>query len=193
MLRRLLVGLVLGLLVGGAVAAGLIAGLGVRTFTDTSGTIFAYLAAAISGVLTGLVAGKPIWASGAKVEAGLKALFGALLGAAAMFATRRWGGWLGIQNLPAIPVLGMNGSTAVGDLPALSLPLVAALLGALFELDNTGDDADSGKGAGATPSRRRLDAATAGKSKTRLPKTPGHAEDEEPDDDAEREARRAKG
>jgi hypothetical protein len=193
MLRRLLIGLVLGLLVGGAVAAGLIAGLGVRTFTDTSGAVFAYLAAAISGVLTGLVAGKPIWASGAKVEAGLKAFFGALLGAAAMFATRRWGGSLGIQNLPAIPVIGMNGSTAVGDLPALSLPLVAALLGALFELDNTGDDADGGKGAGATPSRRRLDAAAAGTSKSRVPKAPGHAEDDERDDDAERGARPAKG
>src|SRR5580704_11431323 len=91
MLRRLLVGLVLGLVVGGLVAAGFVQGLHVLTFGDgTGGALFAYATAAVTGVLTGLVAGKPIWASGAKIEAGLKAVFGALLGAGLMFAIRQW-------------------------------------------------------------------------------------------------------
>src|SRR5271169_810661 len=100
MLRRLLVGLILGLIVGGLVAAGLVAGLHQTLFgADTGGSAFAYLAAAVTGVLTGLVAGKPIWASGAKIEAGLKAFFGALLGAGLMFALRHWGGALPPLNL----------------------------------------------------------------------------------------------
>ena len=69
MLRRLLVGLILGLIVGGLVAAALVAGLHQNLFADdTGGSAFAYLAAAVTGVLTGLVAGKPIWASGAKIR-----------------------------------------------------------------------------------------------------------------------------
>src|SRR5580700_8587653 len=91
MLRRLLLGLVLGLIVGGLIAAGFVQGLGLLSFgPGTGGAAFAYLAAALTGVLTGLVAGKPIWSSGAKIEAGLKAFFGALLGAGLMFAVRRW-------------------------------------------------------------------------------------------------------
>ena len=90
MLRRLLVGLILGAIVGGLVAAGLVAGLHVLLFAGTTGVVLAYLTAAATGVLTGLVAGKPIWASGAKIEAGLKAFFGALIAAGLMFAARRW-------------------------------------------------------------------------------------------------------
>jgi hypothetical protein len=135
MLRRLLLGLVLGLVVGGLLAAGLVAGLKVETFVGSGGGALAYAAAALTGVMTGLVAGKPIWASGAKVEAGLKAFFGALLGAGAMFALRQWaGGW------PLdLHFVGAGGPAAVGDLPAASLPIIAAVLCGLFELDNTGD------------------------------------------------------
>src|SRR5215472_15930591 len=124
MLRRLLVGLILGLIVGGVVAAGLVVGLGVPTFASIGGAVGAYLAAALAGVLTGLVAGKPIWASGAKIEAGLKAFFGALLGAGLMFALRQWAsGWaLHLGSFGA-------GDGAIGSLPAASLPLIAAVLG----------------------------------------------------------------
>src|ERR1700734_3192289 len=91
MLRRLLIGLVLGLIVGGLAAAALVAGLHMPLFALGAGGIgLAYLAAAVTGVLTGLVAGKPIWASGAKIEAGLKAFFGALLATGLMFALRQW-------------------------------------------------------------------------------------------------------
>jgi hypothetical protein len=133
MLRRLLVGLVLGAIVGGLLAAGLVAGLKVTSFDGTGGVGLAYLAAAVAGVATGLVTGKPIWASGARVEAGLKAIFGALIAAGAIFALRRWGAsWT--LDLRAI---GAGGPGAPGDLPAVSLPLIGAVLGALFELDNT--------------------------------------------------------
>src|SRR5580658_7988684 len=133
MLRRLLVGLVLGLVVGGLVAAGFVQGLHVLTFGDgTGGALFAYATAAVTGVLTGLVAGKPIWASGAKIEAGLKAFFGALIAAGLMFALRRW-----LTSPVDLGFLG-GGEGAIGELPAASLPLVAAVLGGFFELDNTG-------------------------------------------------------
>jgi hypothetical protein len=137
-----------------------------------------------------LVAGKPIWASGAKIEAGLKAVSGALLGAGAMFAIRRWGGSLGMLEVPAI---GANGATAIGDLPAVSLPLVAAILGAFFELDNTGgDEGARGKEAG-TQGPKRLSADGIETAKTRLAKTPGAVVEAESDDEAEQGSRRAKG
>jgi hypothetical protein len=135
MLRRLLIGFVLGLVVGALLATGLVLGLKVAIFDSSAGIAFAYLAAALVGVLTGLVTGKPIWASNAKVEAGLKAVVGALLGAGAMFALRQWAGGL-VLDLSA---LGAGGPAAVGSLPAASLPLIAATLGAFFELDNTGE------------------------------------------------------
>jgi hypothetical protein len=162
MVRRLLLGLVLGLVVGGLVAAGLVAGLGVATFSSAGGAILAYATAAVSGVLTGLVAGKPIWSSGAKVEAGLKALFGALAGAGLMFALRRWAGALPLD----LPAIGAMGQTAVGDLPAVSLPLLAGVLGGFFELDNTGGGEGAGKGD-ASGGRRRVAIARDAKVKPR--------------------------
>src|SRR5215471_2010458 len=123
MLRRLLLGLVIGLLMGGLVAAGLVAGLGQTTFVGTSGAVLAYLAAALTGVLTGLVAGKPIWASGAKIEAGLKAFFGALLAAGLMFALRQWVK-VEVPETAITPA-----GHYLGDLPATALPIIAALLG----------------------------------------------------------------
>src|SRR5215472_71227 len=155
MLRRLFIGLVVGLLVGGLVAAGLVAGLGVLTFSGGGGALLAYVAAALTGALTGLVAGKPIWSFGAKIEAGLKALFGALLAAGLMFALRQWAGsWI----VPSLPMIGVNGPGAVGDLPAVSLPLLAAVLGGFFGVDNTGDGerADPGKRGDVTKERRRV-------------------------------------
>jgi hypothetical protein len=131
MVLRLFAGLILGLIVGGIVAAGIVAAQ--LQFLGAGGAVLAYLAAALTGVLTGLVAGKPIWASGAKIEAGLKAVFGGLLGAGLMFAMRQWGG--GFQ--PDLDFI-HAGHGPVGELPAASLPLLAAVLGAFFELDNTG-------------------------------------------------------
>jgi hypothetical protein len=164
MVRRLLIGLVLGLIVGGLAAAALVAGLHMTVFDPgAGGAALAYLAAALTGVLTGLVAGKPIWASGAKIEAGLKAFFGALVAAGLMFVARRW-----ITPSVDLDFLGA-GAGPIGDLPAASLPLVGAVLGGFFELDNTGgpdQDAalktkkrvaeDKVSGRAPTPSKNRV-------------------------------------
>jgi hypothetical protein len=154
MLRRLILGLVLGLIVGVVLAAGLVR-LGVASFAGGGGFALAYLAAAGVGALTGMVAGKPIWASGAKVEAGLKALFGALMGAGAMFALRQWATGFDVN----MSFLGGGGPAPVGELPAASLPLIAAVLGGLFGLDNT--DTKEDDGARKNGARKRVAAGGA--------------------------------
>jgi hypothetical protein len=156
MVRRLLLGLVIGVVVGVAIAAGLVAGLEVAAFTGAFGALLAYASAAVTGAATGLVAGKPIWAGDAKVEGGLKAVFGALLAAAAMFALRHW-----VPNVDLdLTALHAGGSGHLADLPAASLPLIAAVLGMFFELDNSVPDAapDGRKrvAAGAAASRSRV-------------------------------------
>ncbi|HEY3818420.1 MAG TPA: hypothetical protein VGL81_14700 [Polyangiaceae bacterium] len=171
MLRRLLIGLVLGAIVGGLAAAALVAGLHIAMFApDTGGAVLAYLTAAVTGVLTGLVAGKPIWASGAKIEAGLKAFFGALLAAGLMFALRQW---VHFQPDMAFLMPGVDPTVVhdavVGNVPALALPAVAAVLGGFFELDNTGGaDADEAKGEASKSKKRVADAKTNGKSQKRV-------------------------
>ncbi len=142
MIRRLFVGLVIGALLGAIVAAGLIKGLGIVTF----GMLFALLAAAVTGTLVGLVAGKPIWATNAKIEAGLKAGAGALLAMLGVFLVRKFlGTSVDLTSFGA-------GAGALGVLPATSLPLVGAVLGAFFELDNT-PAPEAKKGAAAPKAR----------------------------------------
>jgi hypothetical protein len=178
MLRRLILGLVLGLIIGSALAAGLVK-LGTTSFLSDGGAILAYLTAAIAGVLTGLIAGKPIWAGQAKIEGGLKAIFGALMGAGAMFALRTWA--TGIDaNLSFI---GGGGPAPVGELPAASLPLIAAVLGGLFGLDNTDEKEEPAAG------RKRI-AAGAG-AKTKNGATPRVADDDDVEE-PEVASRRAK-
>jgi hypothetical protein len=166
MLRRLLVGLVLGLVVGGLVAAGFVQGLHVLTFGDgTGGALFAYATAAVTGVLTGLVAGKPIWASGAKIEAGLKAFFGALIAAGLMFALRQWGGVIPVLPTQFTPAEVDQVIQHAGSLPAMALPMLAAVLGGFFEIDNTGGDESDTKG-----SRKRVaDGGAKAKSRVATP------------------------
>jgi hypothetical protein len=169
MLRRLLVGLILGLIVGGLVAAGLVAGLHIPLFAlDAGGAALAYVTAAVAGVLTGLVAGKPIWASGAKIEAGLKAFFGALLATGLMFALRQWVHFQPDMSFlaPGAP-LDQVKDAALGEVPALSLPLVAAVLGGFFELDNTSAGAEE-KAADKPKKRVAEDKAANGKGKARV-------------------------
>ncbi|MBX3190850.1 MAG: hypothetical protein KF819_27885 [Labilithrix sp.] len=128
MLKRLIVGLVLGCVIGAVVAAVFVQGLGMAVF---SSSVVAYLAAAATGVITGLVAGKPIWAADGKIEAGLKAFAGILLGLGAMLVLR-W--WVKVDvDLTSLKA----GQGSVGDLPAVSLPAIAALLAGFYELDNS--------------------------------------------------------
>ena len=75
MLGRLLVGIVKGIVLGGLLGFGLL-----KLGQAVPIAIVAYLAAAVTGILIGLIAGKPIWAPDAKIEAGMKAGVGALLG-----------------------------------------------------------------------------------------------------------------
>jgi len=182
MVRRLVIGLVLGFIVGGALAAALIGGLKIATFLGTGGAVLAYATAALAGGLTGLVAGKPIWARDAKTEAGLKAFFGALVGAGAMFGLRQWaGGWM--IDLHSI---GAGGPGPVAELPGAALPLIAAVLGMFFELDNTGGGDETGRPEGR---KRVAGNAGAGEAKTRSARDP---EVQEGDADGELEPRRAK-
>jgi hypothetical protein len=136
MLKRLFVGLFLGALVGAILAAVLIQGLGVMTFDGSAlGATGAYLAAAVTGVLTGLIAGKPIWSADGKIEAGLKAFFGALLALGGMFVLRQWVH----AEVDLTALKASHGPAEIGQLPALSLPIIAAVLASFFELDNTED------------------------------------------------------
>ncbi len=150
MLKRLIVGLILGTVIGAVVAAVLVQGLGMMLFSNA---VFAYLAAAATGVITGLVAGKPIWSADGKIEAGLKAFFGILLGLGAMFVLRTW------VNVNLDLSMLKAGEGALGSLPAASLPIIAAVLAGFYEIDNSpstddkkdgdaGADASSKKGAG---------------------------------------------
>ena len=141
MLKRLLLGLVIGLVVGGLAAGVAIEGLGLVMFQAGGGAALAYVFAAFTGVLVGLVAGKPIWAKGGQIEAGLKAFFGALLGAGLMFAIRSW------LNVSLDLSQFHAGAGAIGILPAAALPLIAMILGGFYELDNTGEDTGDGKGS----------------------------------------------
>jgi hypothetical protein len=184
MLRRLFIGMLLGLVVGGLVAAAMVAGLKLTAFVGAGGAILAYASAALAGVITGLVAGKPIWASGAKIEAGLKSFFGALLGLGLMFALRQWAGaWT--LDLGALQA----GHGAVGSLPAASLPLIAAVLGGFFGLDNTDEKEEGAAPRGALPpgERKRVASQANGKAKAKALETEG-----DPGEEAEGVPTRAK-
>ncbi len=162
MLKRLIIGLIEGVLLGGVLGLLLVKGLGMATL----GVWAAYGLAVVVGVLSGLVAGKPIWAQGARVEASLKAVVGALLGAGLMYAMRRW---LGLHL-----DLGQFGQGTVAQLPIVSLPIVATVLSMLYELDNTGDDEDDAE-TPATADKKRVASGGAGDARAEL-----EAELEEP-------------
>lgn len=184
MLGRLIIGIVKGLIVGGLVGFGL-AQLGLAA----PSAVIAYLAAALTGVLVGLVAGKPIWAKDAKIEAGMKAFVGALLGVGLMFVARKWLtfpipvplGELGGANAS----LGEDPGTAgtFGGLALTSLAAIAALLGGFYEADNTPSDEDT---RGATP---RLNAGSGGAKRIAAA---AKADDVDDDLEAEPEKKRAK-
>lgn len=184
MLGRLILGIVKGLIVGGLLGFGL-AKLGFAA----PPAIVAYLAAALAGVLVGLVAGKPIWAKDAKIEAGMKAAVGALLGAGLMYAARRWLtlpapvplGELGGANLSLGEAAGSSGT--IGGLAITSLAAIAALLGGFYEADN--DPSDE-----ATPGAKPEAKAAAGGNKRIASSTA--ADDLEDDLDVEPEKKRSK-
>jgi hypothetical protein len=144
MVKRLLYGLVFGLFVGGALGAAVVKGLGMAAFSvGAGGSALAYVFAGLTGMLVGLVAGKPIWAAGGQIEAGLKAGFGAALAVGMMVVMRHWPHT--DLNLGGLG-LGPAEATEIGSLPIVALPAVAGLLGAFYEADNTPDDKKDEKG-----------------------------------------------
>jgi len=146
MLKRLVVGLIKGFMIGLVLALILMKGLGLATF----GGLLAYLIASIAGMLTGLIAGKPIWAKEAKIEAGLKAAVGAGIAAAALFALRKW--------IPfELDLGGVGAGTGqIGSLPAVSLPLITSFLGMVFEVDNTREPLATDATTPIAPERKRV-------------------------------------
>jgi hypothetical protein len=167
MLKRLIVGLILGTVIGAVFAAVLVQGLGMLVFSNA---VFASLSAAATGVVTGLVAGKPIWAADGKIEAGLKAFFGILLGLGGMFALRTW------ANVQVDLTMLKAGAGNLGHLPATSLPIIAGLLAAFYEIDNSPNvesDKKDDEARGAASSKKG-----AGK-KVRVEAEDENAEDDE--------------
>jgi hypothetical protein len=169
MLGRLLIGIVKGLVVGGLLGFAL-----VKLGFAVPIAVVAYLAAALTGVVIGLIAGKPIWAKDAKIEAGAKAVVGALLGVGLMAAERTW------LQVP-LPTVGLSalvpdGATLSG-FAMTSLALVAAVLGGFYDADNDAPSEEAAPVAGAQAKgkgNRRIAAAP----------TPGEEEEEleaEPD------------
>lgn len=128
MIGRTLMGLVTGLLFGGVIAAGLVFGLGWASLPFWMMAI----AMVLTGALVGLVAGKPIWAEGARIEAGLKAGFGAVLAVVALWLLNRY---TGLTNATALPF--GHAKHVAGQVSVMAFPMIAALLTTLFEIDNT--------------------------------------------------------
>jgi hypothetical protein len=134
--------------------------------------LFAYIAAAVTGVLTGLIAGKPIWAKDAKIEAGTKAIFGAILGIGLMAAARQW------LLIPIPFSLGSLGpeSATVGGFAISALAAIAGLLGGFYEADNDappeGASAPRVTGGKATAPKRIAEASQAVEEEEELESPP---------------------
>lgn len=129
MLKRLIVGLLIGVVLGGLLGYGLF-----QVLPTAMAGALGYAFAAATGVLVGLVAGKPIWARGAAVEAGLKAFVGALLGMGILFGIR----FIGVQ----VPQIAEIPAAELGRHAITSLASIALVLSVFYELDNTGGDED---------------------------------------------------
>jgi len=166
MLGRLLIGIVKGLVVGGLLGFGL-----VKLGMALPGVVIAYLAAAVTGVVIGLVAGKPIWAKDAKIEAGAKAVVGALLGIGLMAAARHW---LTMALPVALPNLAPEGAT-LGGFAMTSLAAIAALLGGFYDADN---DSSGEEEAQTAPQSAAKGKEEKGKRRIASAESAGDEEDE---------------
>lgn len=144
MFARLIVGILKGLVVGGLIGFGLLK-VGPGLFVG-AWAILAYIAAAVTGVVVGLIAGKPIWAKDAKIEAGMKAFVGAILGAGLMFGLRKFAPPLA-DSVPAAFGIMTKDPQTLATFPVTALALVAAVLGGFYEADNTPSPESSAKPA----------------------------------------------
>ena len=175
MLGRLLIGIVKGLVVGGLLGFALVKlGLGLP------GAVIAYIAAAFMGVIIGLIAGKPIWAKDAKIEAGTKAAVGALLAIGLMAAARTWL----LVPLPPLGTLVPDGAT-LGGFAMTSLAAVAALLGGFYDADNNaaaeGEQAPAAAEGASSKGTRRIAQRTQRTQRAPAPREEEEELDSEPD------------
>ena len=154
-LLRLLSGLLKGLVLG-AVAGFALAKLGFAV----PAALVAYGAAAILGVLVACIAGKPIWAKGARIEVGMKALVGALLAPALLYVARRWvsfelpfdlGGMVGLESVKA----------PIGTWAITSYAMVAAVLAGFFDVDNDPRSEPAVKDKAGKPGAQRIETGAA--------------------------------
>lgn len=145
MFARLIIGILKGLVVGGLLGFALLK-LNLGLFVGGLAFV-AYLAAALSGVVVGLIAGKPIWAKDAKIEAGMKAFVGALLGAGLMFGLRKLELPLA-DTVPAALGVATKDPQTLGTFSVTALALVASVLGGFYEADNTPEPAAASSAAG---------------------------------------------
>jgi len=157
MLFRLLTGLIKGLLIGALVGYGLAA-------VGLSWGWMAYVMAAVSGVLVALIAGKPIWAKDARIEVGMKAAAGALLGPGLMWLVRSFLTMplpFDASTLPALDQLASSGLT-LGTFSVTALALVAGVLGAFYDVDNDAKEPAEGKAKGekTAAGKKRIDAGS---------------------------------
>jgi hypothetical protein len=176
MLFRLLTGLIKGILIGGLVGYGLAA-------AGLSWGWLAYIMAAVSGILVALVAGKPIWSEGARIEVGMKAAAGALLGPGLLWLARSFLTMplpFDPSQLPALSSLATKGLT-LGTFSITALALVAAVLGAFYDADNQPKAADDSKSKAKGGAKKRIDAGTSSAAR--------EAEAEAAEEDSAAEAR----
>jgi hypothetical protein len=164
MLKRLVLALLEGALPGAAAAFALTE-LGAANVAPAM-----YAAAAAAGVSTALIAGRPIWAKGAKVEGLLKAVAGLFIAVTMLFGVRKW--------LPGMNIdLGAFGAGAgpVGSLPWVVLPAICVAFALVLEIDDA-------IGADPDPVPRRVQAESA---KTELLRVEGEEKDEQDGEDGE--------
>jgi hypothetical protein len=141
MVKRLGIGLAIGIVLGGLLGYGLFQ---VLPWGMAGG--LGYVFAAVTGILVGLVAGKPIWAKGAGVEAGLKAAIGAVLGCALLFGLR----FLSFK----VPTIADIPGDIVGRHPIGALLAISTALAVFYEIDTSGDEEQVDKNA---PTRKRVE------------------------------------
>jgi hypothetical protein len=160
MIGRLLVGILKGLVLGSLLGFGL-----VKLGMAFPGAVVAYLAAAVTGILIGLIAGKPIWAKDARIEAGMKAAVGAVLGLGLMFAARKWLAMPvppGLVSVTGATVPTEAGTSTIGHFAMTSLAAIAAVLGGFYDADNTPEpEKAEGKDAKADSPKARIAEAPA--------------------------------
>jgi len=130
MLKRLGLGLLKGLALGAAIGAAFHFGLGVTAV----GAFVGFLLAMLTGLVGGVLSGKPPWKKGAWIESLLKGAVGTGVGALLYWLATAFVSFKLPFALGAIPA-----GTAWTAAPLLFAPAIAGVWAALVELDNTGD------------------------------------------------------